>query len=104
MLSWAAIESKVNAVLLAKFGVPVTFTPQDGDGGWLTPQTITGIESLPPNFGPEPAVLWLRVDLSAITPAPTHGDQITYGGNNYVVQDLKADTTGTGVLLKLRIM
>ena len=108
MSDWPTLEAAANAVMLATFGVPATFTPQDGAGGWLAPQAITVIvmrppmlEDLPPGFGPGTANLHFWVNFEAISPSPRHGDQITFAGITFVVQDVEADISGSAVL-KLR--
>ena len=95
----------LNAALLAAFGIPVTFTPQDGSGA----QQITGIIQEPamgedtlPGSSLGAAVVRLFVLFTAITPAPRHGDAITINGVAYVVADLDVDTRG-GAVLKLRV-
>ena len=57
MSDWPTINASVNAVMIATFGVPAIFTPQDGAGSWLAPQTILGIvmrpampEDVPPGY------------------------------------------------------
>lgn len=108
MSDWASLESSVNAVMIATFGVPATFTPQDGSGGWLAPQAILGVvmrpamaEDFPPGFGGGTANLRLWVNFETITPAPRHGDQIVFNGITYLVAEVEADIGGSAVL-KLR--
>ena len=95
----------LNATVLAAFGTPVTFTPQDGSGA----QQITGIIQAPamgedslPGGVRGTAVVRLFVQFTNIAPAPRHGDAITISGVAYVVVDLDVDTQG-GAVLKLRI-
>ncbi|MGD0497528.1 MAG: hypothetical protein ABSC23_03730 [Bryobacteraceae bacterium] len=102
-MDWNSLEATGNAAMIAAFGEPATFIPQDGSGGWLPAQSITGVPTLPANFGPDPAVMYLWVDSASISPTPRRGDQVTYNGTAYVVADLLAGSTGTGVTLKLRI-
>jgi len=112
-MAWANEMAKLNAAVSAAFSVPATFTPQDGAGGWLAPQTISVnivrpamLEDLPPGFGQGTAVLRVWVNFETISPSPQHGDQITFpvGGSVYTVQEVEseADLTG-GAVLKLRI-
>lgn len=110
MSDWPALESAANAVMIATFGVPATFTPQDGSGGWLEPQTIQGIvmrpampEDFPPGFGPGTSVLRFWVNFETISPSPQHGDQVSFGGATYILQEVEADIGG-GAVLKLRTM
>src|SRR5690242_16808959 len=98
MPDWAALESGVNAVMTATFGVSATFTPQDGSGGWLESQAIVGIvirspllEDYPPGFGPGTANLRFWVNFETISPSPQHGDQITFSGATYIIEDVEAD-------------
>jgi hypothetical protein len=95
-------------VMIATFGVPATFIPQDGSGGWLSSQVIAGIvmrpalaEDYPPGFGPGTANLRLWVNFETISPPPQHGDQIVFNGETYIVQEVEADIGG-GAVLKLR--
>ena len=108
MSDWPTLEANANAVMIDTFGVPATFTPQDGSGGWLDPQTIEGIimraamaEDFPPGFGPGTANLRFWVNFEMISPSPQHGDQIAFNGTTYVVQEVEADIGG-GSVLKLR--
>ncbi len=110
MSNWPALESIINGAMIATFGVPATFTPQDGSGGWLDPQTIVGVimrpamaEDFPPGFGPGTAALRFWVNFKTISPAPQHGDQIGFNGTTYVVEEVEADIGG-GAVLKLRTM
>ena len=105
MSDWNSLESSANAVMIATFGVPATFTAQDGAGGWLAPQTIVGVimrpamlEDYPPGFGPGTANLRLWVNFETITPSPRHGDQIALSGAAYVVTDVEADIGGAAIL------
>ena len=109
MPDWPTLEAAANAVMLATFGVPATFTPQDGAGGWLPPQPIVGIimraamlEDLPPGFGPGTSNLRFWINFETISPSPRHGDQITFAGVTFIVQDVEADVGGSA-LLKLRV-
>ena len=108
MSNWPALEASANAVMIATFGVPATFTPQDGSGGWLEQQTILGVvtrsampEDFPPGFGPGTATLRFWVNFETISPAPRHGDQIGFNGAPYVIAEVEADIGG-GAVLKLR--
>jgi len=108
MSDWPTINSNANATMIATFGVPAIFTPQDGSAGSLPPQTILGIvmrpampEDFPPGFGPGTTNLRFWVNFEAISPSPQHGDQITFNGTTYVVQEVEADIDG-GATLKLR--
>jgi hypothetical protein len=94
----------LNAAVLAAFGIPVTFTPQDGSGS----QQITGIIQAPamgedglPGSILGAAVVRLFVQFTNSTPAPRHGDVVTINGVAYAVVDLDVDTQG-GAVLKLR--
>jgi hypothetical protein len=108
MSDWPTLESSANAVMIATFGVPATFIAQDGSGGWLPSQGITGIvmrpamaEDYPPGFGPGTANLRFWVNLETISPQPQHGDQVVFNGTTYLVQEVEADIGG-GAVLKLR--
>jgi len=108
MSDWPTINASANAAMIATFGVPAIFTPQDGSAGSLPPQTILGIvmrpampEDFPPGFGPGTTNLRFWVNFEAISPSPQHGDQITFNGTTYVVQEVEADIDG-GATLKLR--
>jgi hypothetical protein len=108
MSDWPAINAGVNAVMVATFGMPATFTPQDGVGGWLSPQSILGVimrtampEELPPGFGLGTANLRFWVNFETISPSPQHGDQIAFNGTTYFVQEVDVDIDG-GAILKLR--
>jgi hypothetical protein len=108
MADWLTLESSANAVMVATFGVPATFIPQNGSGGWLSPQAIAGIvmrpglaEDYPPGFGPGTANLRFWVNFEAISPPPQHGDQIIFNGETYIVQEVEADIGG-GAVLKVR--
>lgn len=110
MSDWPTINASVNAVMIATFGVPATFTPQDGAGGWLAPQTILGIvmrpampEDVPPGYGTGTANLRLWVNFETISPPPQHGDQVAFNGTTYLVQEVDVDIDG-GAILKLRAM
>ena len=105
MSAFGAHFGMLNAAVLAAFGIPVTFTPQDGSGE----QQITGIIQKPamgedrlPGSISGAAVVRLFVQFASIAPAPQHGDAITINGVAYVVADLDVDTQG-GAVLKLRI-
>jgi len=109
MSAWPTLESNANAVMLSTFGVPATFFPQDGSGGWLDGQPIVDIvmqpamaEDYSPGFGPGTAVLRFWVNFETITPSPRHGDQIGFNGATYVVQEVEASIGGAAVL-KLRV-
>jgi hypothetical protein len=104
-MSANALFGMLNAAVLAAFGIPATFTPQDGSGA----QQITGIIQAPamgedrlPGAVLGAAVVRLFVQFASIMPAPRHGDLITINGVVYAVVDLDVDTQG-GAILKLRI-
>jgi hypothetical protein len=104
-MSANALFGMLNAAVLAAFGIPATFTPQNGSGA----QQITGIIQAPamgedrlPGAILGPAVVRLFVPFASITPAPQHGDAITINGVAYAVVDLDVDTQG-GTVLKLRV-
>ena len=108
-MAWSDLVNTLDAACLATFGTAVTFTPQDGSGGWLDAQPIVGIimqpamaEDYPQGFGPGTAVLRFWVNFETITPSPRHGDQIGFNGATYVVQDVEASIGGAAVL-KLRV-
>jgi len=110
MADWPTISASVNAVMIATFGVPATFTPQNGAGGWLAPQTILGIvtrpampEDFPPGYGPGLTNLRFWVHFETISPSPQHGDQVTFNGTTYLVQEVDVDIDG-GAVLKLKAM
>ena len=76
-MSANALFGMLNATVLAAFGIPATFTPQDGSGA----QQITGIIQSPamgedrlPGAALGAAVFRLFVQFTTITPAPRHGD------------------------------
>lgn len=103
-MAWSDFVSKMDARLLAVFGIPVTFTPQDDSGA----QQIQGIIQTPalaedyvPGSVQGTAVVRLFVAFAGITPQPRHGDNITVNGRTYVVQDVDVDVEG-GAVLKLR--
>ena len=105
MSAFGAHSGMLNAAVLAAFGIPVTFTPQDGSGA----QGITGIIQAPamgedslPGAMLGPAVVRLFVQFTSFAPAPRRGDAITINGVVYAVADLDVDTQG-GAVLKLRI-
>ena len=105
MSAWGAQSGMLNAAVLAAFGIPVTFTPQDGSGAQQTTGIIQapamGEDSLPgSNLGA--AVVRLFVQFTAIAPAPRHGDAITINGVAYAVVEVDVDTQG-GAVLKLRV-
>ena len=102
MSNWPALEAGANAIILATFGVPATFTPQDGSGaqaiqGILVPPALA--EDYPPGVGPGASVLRLWVNFAVIAPSPQRGDQIVFNGANYVVEDVEADISGSAVLI-----
>ena len=105
MSAFGALSGMLNAAVLAAFGIPVTFTPQDGSGA----QQITGIIQAPamgedrlPGSISGAAVVRLFVQFASIAPAPQHGDAITINGVVYAVAGLDVDTQG-GAVLKLRL-
>jgi hypothetical protein len=104
-MAWSDAVSQMDATLLAVFGIPVTFTPQDGSGA----QQITGIIETPalaedyvPGSVQGTAVVRLFVRFAGITPSPQHGDTIAMNGRVYVVEEVEVDIEG-GAVLKLRI-
>jgi hypothetical protein len=109
-MAWADEVRTLNAAVSAEFGLPATFMPQDGAGGWLTSQSITVnpvrpamLEDYPPGFGPGTAVLRVWVNFETITPSLQHGDQIVFNGVTYMVQEVEAEADPTGgATLKLR--
>jgi hypothetical protein len=95
----------LDAACLGTFGIPVTFTPQDGSGA----QQITGIIQAPamgedrlPGSISGAAVVRLFVQFAGLAPAPQHGDLITINGIAYAVVEVDVDTQG-GAVLRLRI-
>ena len=105
MSAWGAQSGMLNAAVLAAFGIPVTFTPQDNSGA----QQITGIIQAPamgedrlPGSILGAAVVRLFVHFVAIAPAPQHGDTIAINGVAYALVEVEADTQG-GAVLKLRV-
>ena len=105
MSAWGSQSGMLNAAVLAAFGIPVTFTPQDGSGA----QQIAGIIQAPamgedrlPGSILGAAVVRLFVHFTAVTPAPQHGDAITINGIVYAVAAVDVDTQG-GAVLKLRV-
>ena len=104
-MSANALFGMLNAAVLAAFGIPATFTPQDGSGS----QQIVGIIQAPamgedrlPGAVLGAAVVRLFVQFTTIIPAPRRGDAITINGVVYAVADLDVDTQG-GAVLKLRV-
>jgi hypothetical protein len=104
-MSANALFGMLNATVLAAFGIPATFTPQDGSGArqisGIIQAPAMGEDSLPGSILGA-AVVRLFVQFAGIAPAPQHGDAITINGVAYVVADLDVDTQG-GAVLKLRI-
>lgn len=105
-MPWSDAVNAVDTACLATFGIPVTFTPQDGSGA----QSITGIiqnpamaEDYVPGSVQGTAVVRLFVRFAAITPAPQRGDQVAINGNAYAVGEVDVDPQG-GAVLKLRIV
>jgi len=95
----------LDAACLGTFGIPATFTPQDGSGA----QQITGIIQAPamgedrlPGSISGAAVVRLFVQFASISPAPQHGDAISINGIAYSVVEVDVDTQG-GAVLRLRI-
>jgi len=104
-MPWSDAVSAVDTACLATFGIPATFTPQDGSGA----QAITGIiqdpamaEDYVPGSVQGTAVVRLFVRFAALTPAPQRGDVITINGIVYNVFEVDVDPHG-GAVLKLRI-
>src|SRR5271157_4487907 len=103
-MPWSDLVNAMDSACIATFGIPVTFTPQDGSGT----QQITGIiqnpamaEDYVPGSVQGTAVVRLFVRFSAITPPPQHGDTITINGIVYDLVEVEADREG-GAVLKLR--
>ena len=101
-MSANALFGMLNATVLAAFGIPATFTPQDGSGA----QQITGIIQAPamaedrlPGAILGVAVVRLFVQFTNITPAPQQGDAIAINGAAYAVVDVNVDTQGGAVLI-----
>jgi hypothetical protein len=105
-MSWSNLVNALDAACLATFGVPATFTPQDGSGA----QQIVGIiqnpamaEGYVPGSVQGTSVVRLFVRFADIAPPPRHGDDITLNGILYSVVEVEVDTQGSAVL-KLRVM
>ena len=103
-MPWSDLVSAMDTACLATFGIPVTFTPQDGSGA----QQISGIIQTPamaedyvPGSVQGTAVVRLFVRFASIAPAPRSGDTITINGSVYDVLEVAVDTQG-GAVLKLR--
>lgn len=103
-MAWQDLVNVIYDACLGTFGIPVTFTPQDGSGG----QQIMGIIQTPamaedyvPGSVQGTAVVRFFVRFSDITPQPRHGDTVTINGTLYDVQQVEVDTEG-GAVLKLR--
>jgi hypothetical protein len=103
-MPWADLVNAMDSACLATFGIPATFTAQDGSGA----QQITGIiqnpamaEDYVPGGVQGAAVVRLFVRFANIVPPPRSGDTITINGTVYDVQEVAVDTQG-GAVLKLR--
>jgi hypothetical protein len=103
-MAWTDLVNTMDAACLATFGIPVTFTPQDGSGA----QQIAGIiqhpamaEDYVPGGVQGTSVVRLFVRFAKIMPPPRHGDTITINGIVYDVVDVDVDAQG-GAVLKLR--
>jgi hypothetical protein len=103
-MAWSDLVNIVDSACLAAFGVPATFTPQDGSGA----QQITGIIRTPamgedaiPGGIQGVSVVRFFVQFSTIAPAPQHGDTVTINAITYVVAEVDVDVHGDAVL-KLR--
>jgi len=103
-MPWPDAVNVVDTACLATFGIPATFTPQDGSGA----QPISGIiqnpamaEDYVPGSVQGTAVVRLFVRFAALTPAPQRGDGITINGVVYNVVEVDVDPQG-GAVLKLR--
>ncbi len=104
-MAWTDLVNALDTACLNTFGVPATFTPQDGSGD----QQITGIienpamaEDYVPGSVQGTAVVRFFVRFANITPAPQRGDVITLNGIVYTILEVDADTQG-GAVLKLRV-
>ena len=104
-MAWPDLINALDAASLNTFGVPATFTPQDGSGA----QRITGIiqhpamaEDYVPGGVQGTSVVRLFVRFANITPSPRHGDTVAINGTVYDVVDLDVDEQG-GAVLKLRV-
>jgi hypothetical protein len=103
-MPWSDLVNAMDTACLATFGIPATFTPQDGSGA----QQINGIIQTPamaedyvPGSVQGTAVVRLFVRFAGIAPPPRSGDTITINGTVYDVQEVAVDTQG-GAVLKLR--
>ena len=103
-MPWSDLVNAMHSACLATFGIPATFTPQDGSGA----QQINGIIQTPamaedyvPGSVQGTAVVRLFVRFAGIAPSPRSGDTITINGTVYDVQEVAVDTQG-GAVLKLR--
>ncbi len=103
-MAWSDLVSVLDSTCLATFGIPATFTPQDGSGA----QAVTGIIKTPamgedtiPGGITGVSVIRFFVQFSKITPAPQHGDTFTINGITYVVAEVDVNIRGDAVL-KLR--
>ena len=104
-MAWPDLIKTLDATCLATFGIPVTFTPQDGSGD----QQITGIvqhpamaEDYAPGSVQGTSVVRLFVRFANINPLPQYGDTITINGVVYTVVEVDVDPQG-GAVLKLRV-
>ncbi len=103
-MAWNDLVATMDTGLIAVFGVPVTFTPQDGSG----PQQISGIIQTPamaedyvPGSLQGPDVVRLFVYFASLVPSPQHGDTIAINGRVYNVEEVSVDVAG-GAVLNLR--
>jgi len=104
-MAWNDLINALDTTCLHVFGIPATFTPQDGSGA----QQITGIIRTPamgedtiPGGVQGVSVIRFFVQFSKIAPAPQHGDTVTINGITYVVAEVDVDVHGDAVL-KLRM-
>jgi hypothetical protein len=104
-MAWTDLVNTMDTALLAAFGTPVTFVPQDGSGE----QQITGIiqnpamaEDYAPGSVQGASVVRLFVRFANLEPQPKHGDALIINGIAYAVLEVEADTQG-GAVLKLRV-
>lgn len=104
-MAWSDAVNAADAACLATFGIPATFTPQDGSGA----QPITGIiqnpamaEDYVPGSVQGTSAVRFFVRFAAITPPPHRGDLVTLNGIVYNVVAVDVDPHG-GAVLKLRI-
>ena len=104
-MAWTDLINTLDAACIHIFGIPATFTPQDGSGA----QQITGIiqnpamaEDFVPGSLQGTSVVRFFVRFANITPPPQHGDTIAINAVLYNVAEVEVDIQG-GATLKLRI-